>query len=52
MCAAVLASIRPVAHAVISNLTINFLGKPDQRGMIGSASIKLGKRLAVGDIAL
>ncbi len=53
MYAAVLASIGPVAHAVTTNLTINFLRKPGQRDMLGEASIlKLGKRLAVGEIAL
>ena len=53
MYAAVLASIGPVAHAVTANLTINFLRKPDQRDMIGEARLlKLGKRLAVGEIAL
>jgi uncharacterized protein (TIGR00369 family) len=53
MYAAVLASVGPVAHAVTTNLTINFLRKPGQRDMLGEASIlKLGKRLAVGEIAL
>jgi uncharacterized protein (TIGR00369 family) len=53
MYAAVLASIGPVTHAVTTNLTINFLRKPDQRDMIGEARLlKLGKRLAVGEIAL
>jgi uncharacterized protein (TIGR00369 family) len=53
MYAAVLASIGPMAHAVTTNLTINFLRKPGQRDMIGEARIlKLGKRLAVGEIAL
>lgn len=53
MYAAVLASIGPAAHAVTTNLTINFLRKPDPRDMIGEARLlKLGKRLAVGEIAL
>jgi len=53
MYAAVLASIGPVALAVTTSLTINFLRKPDQRDMIGEARmLKLGKRLAVGEIAL
>ena len=39
MYAAVLASIGPVAHAVTTNLTINFLRKPDQRDMIGEARL-------------
>ncbi|MBT3071096.1 PaaI family thioesterase [Rhodomicrobium sp. Az07] len=53
MYAAVLASIGPVALAVTTSLTINFLRKPEPRDMIGEARIlKLGKRLAVGEIAL
>ena len=53
MYAAVLASAGPIAHAVTTNLNINFLRKPGQRDMIGEARIlKLGKRLAVGEIAL
>jgi uncharacterized protein (TIGR00369 family) len=53
MYAAVLASVGPVAHAVTTSLNINFLRKPGQRDMIGEAHIlKLGKRLAVGEIAL
>ena len=53
MYAAVLASVGPVAHAVTTSLTINFLRKPAPRDMIGEARIlKLGKRLAVGEIAL
>jgi uncharacterized protein (TIGR00369 family) len=53
MYAAVLASIGPLALAVTTNLNINFLRKPGQRDMLGEARLlKLGKRLAVGDIAL
>ncbi len=53
MYAAVLASIGPLAHAVTVSLTINFLRKPGQRDMLGEAQIlKLGKRLAMGEIAL
>jgi uncharacterized protein (TIGR00369 family) len=53
MYAAVLASIGPVALAVTTNLTINFLRRPGPRDMLGEARIlKLGKRLAVGEIAL
>jgi uncharacterized protein (TIGR00369 family) len=53
MYAAVLASIGPVALAVTTNLTINFLRKPGPRDMLGEARLlKLGKRLAVGEIAL
>jgi uncharacterized protein (TIGR00369 family) len=53
MYSAVLASIGPVALAVTINLNINFLRKPGHRDMIGEAKIlKLGKRLAVGEVAL
>ncbi len=53
MYAAVLASIGMVAHAVTTNLNINFLRKPGQRDMIGEAwLLKLGKRLAMGEVAL
>jgi len=51
--AAVLASIGRVPHAVTTSLTINFLRKPGRRDMIGEARLlKLGKRLAVGEMAL
>ncbi len=50
---AVLGSIGPVALAVTSNLSINFLRKPDQTDLIAEAEIiKLGKRLAVTDIRI
>jgi uncharacterized protein (TIGR00369 family) len=53
MYAAVLASIGPAALAVTTSLNINFLRKPGQRDMLAEARLlKLGKRLAVGDIAL
>ncbi len=53
MYAAVLVSAGPIAHAVTTNLNINFLKKPAPRDMIGEARIlKLGKRLGVGEIAL
>src|SRR5262249_4325718 len=53
MYAAVLASIGPAALAVTVNLNINFLRKAGQRDMFGEARLlKLGKRLAAGDIAL
>jgi uncharacterized protein (TIGR00369 family) len=53
MYAAVLATIGPVALAVTTSLTINFLRKPEPRDMIGEARmLKLGKRLAVGEIGL
>jgi uncharacterized protein (TIGR00369 family) len=53
MYAAVLATKGPVALAVTTNININFLRKPGQHDMTGEARIlKLGKRLAVGDVAL
>ena len=53
MYVAVLASAGPHALAVTTNLTINFLRKPDQRDMLGEARLlKLGKRLAVGEVSL
>jgi uncharacterized protein (TIGR00369 family) len=51
--AAILASLGPVALAVTTNLTINFLRKPGRADMIAEAKIlKVGKRLAVGEMAL
>jgi len=53
MYVAVLASIGPVPLAVTTNLNINFLRRPAQRDLIAEARlIKLGKRLAVGDIQI
>ena len=53
MYAAVLSRIGPRAHAVTTSLNINFLRRPAPRDMIGEARVlKLGKRLAVGEIAL
>ena len=53
MYAAVLAQIGPRPLAVTTNLNINFLRKPRPGDMIGEARIlKLGKRLAVGEIAV
>ncbi len=50
---AVLASIGPVGLAVTTNLSINFLRKPEPRALIGECRLlKLGKRLAVGDVTL
>ncbi|MCW7545855.1 PaaI family thioesterase [Aurantimonas coralicida] len=50
---AILAHIGPVALAVTTNLSINFLRKPEPGGILGEARLlKLGKRLAVVDIAL
>src|SRR5262249_35292773 len=51
MYVALLGSIGWVPLAVTTNLNINFLRKPEQRDLISEVRlIKLGKRLAVGDI--
>jgi len=50
---AVLAQIGPVALAVTTSLSFNFLRKPAQRDLIAECRLlKLGKRLAVGEVAL
>jgi uncharacterized protein (TIGR00369 family) len=50
---AILGEIGPVAHAVTTNVSINFLRKPGPADLIGKARlIKLGKRLAVGEVAI
>jgi uncharacterized protein (TIGR00369 family) len=48
-----LAEIGPVELAVTTNLNINFLRKPRQADVIAEARLlKLGKRLAVGDVLM
>lgn len=50
---AVLAQIGPVALAVTTNLSINFLRRPKPRPLIAECSvIKLGQRLAVTEVRL
>jgi uncharacterized protein (TIGR00369 family) len=50
---AVLASIGPRALAVTTNMSINFLRKPPLRALIAECRLlKLGKRLAVGDVTI
>ena len=50
---AILAQIGPVALAVTTSLTYNFLRKPQPTALVAEARLlKLGKRLAVGEIAL
>ena len=50
---AVLGAIGPVGLAVTTNLSINFLRKPEPRGLIAECRLlKLGKRLAVGEVTL
>ena len=45
--------IGPVALAVTTSLNFNFLRKPGPTALIGEAKLlKLGKRLAVGEVAL
>src|SRR5262249_42973520 len=53
MYVAVLGSIGWVPHAVTTNLNMNFLTKPPPRPLEAECRlIKLGKRLAVGDVAI
>jgi uncharacterized protein (TIGR00369 family) len=48
-----LASIGWVPLAVTTNLSINFLRRPAQRDLLAEVRLlKLGKRLAVGDISI
>jgi uncharacterized protein (TIGR00369 family) len=50
---ALLASIGWVPLSVTTNLTINFLRKPPQRDLLAECKLlKLGKRLAVGEVAI
>jgi len=50
---AVLSAVGWVPLAVTTNLTINFLKKPAARDLIAEARLlKLGKRLAVGEVAI
>jgi len=53
MYVALLANIGPVALAVTTNLSINFLRKPEPLDMLADCRIlKLGKSLAVGEVSL
>jgi uncharacterized protein (TIGR00369 family) len=49
-----LSAIGPVGLAVTTNLTINFLrkGQPGQDVLAAAKLLKLGKRLAVGEVVL
>jgi len=50
---AVLASVGPQALAVTTSMSINFLRKPPLRALIAECRLlKLGKRLAVGDVTI
>jgi uncharacterized protein (TIGR00369 family) len=51
--AAILGQLGPVALAVTTNLSFNFLRKPSQRALIAECRLlKLGKRLAVGEVSM
>jgi uncharacterized protein (TIGR00369 family) len=53
MYVAILASIGWVPLAVTTNLSINFLKKPEPRDLLADARLmKVGKRLAVGEIGI
>jgi uncharacterized protein (TIGR00369 family) len=50
---AVLGAIGPVGLAVTTNLSINFLNKPEAGDLLGECRLlKLGKRLAVGEVTI
>ncbi len=50
---AILAQIGPVGLAVTTNLAFNFLRKPGPRDLVAECRLlKLGKRLAVGEVAI
>lgn len=50
---AVIASVGPKSLSVTTNMSINFFRKPAPKDLIAECRLlKLGKRLAVGDIAL
>ena len=49
----ILANIGPVALAATTNLTFNFLRKPERADLIAECRLlKLGKSLAVGEVAI
>lgn len=51
--AAILANLGPVALAVTTNLSFNFLRKPPQADLLAECRLlKVGKRLAVGEASL
>ena len=51
--AAILANIGPVALAVTTSLSFNFLRKPGAHGLVAECRLlKLGRRLAVGEVAI
>ena len=51
--AAILANVGPVALAVTTSLSFNFLRKPGTDGLVAECRlIKLGRRLAVGEVRI
>jgi uncharacterized protein (TIGR00369 family) len=49
----ILAHIGPVGLAVTTNLTFNFLRRPEPRDLVAECRLlKLGSRLAVGEVSL
>jgi len=49
----ILAHIGPVGLAVTTNMTINFLNRPNPQALIAECQLlKMGKRLAVGEVRL
>ncbi|MFE1601102.1 PaaI family thioesterase [Methylobacterium sp. ID0610] len=51
--AAILANLGPVALAVTTNLSFNFMRKPGPGDLIGEARLmKLGRQLAVGEVLI
>ncbi len=51
--AAILANIGPVALAVTTNLSVNFLRRPGPAALVAECRLlKLGRRLAVGEVAI
>jgi uncharacterized protein (TIGR00369 family) len=53
MYVAILGAIGPVALAVTTSLSFNFLRKPGQKDLLAECRLlKLGKRLAVGEVSL
>lgn len=51
--AAILANLGPVALAVTTNLSFNFLRKPAQGDLVAECRLlKLGRRLAVGEVGI
>lgn len=50
---AVLANVGPVALAVTTNLSFNFLRKPPQAALVAETRLlKLGRRLAMGEVTI